>query len=206
MAKRNINLVPAAAASGADDEWVDAAEADELVVRVGRWRIEHPARLPKDPYAPILHTRFTKSGRVARDASGAPAPWAVHEEVMTVPFSQKIDQGKEIKKLQSLRESRQPKQRHAPCSLVLVPCCWFLDSCVWFLAARLDVGTRACIRSKRGTPGTRAPPRPRFVRLALVRRFLKLGGRGRFGYRCNIEMDMHVDQICIMYAGCDRHT
>ena len=33
MAKRNINLVSAAAASGADDEWVDAAETDELVVR-----------------------------------------------------------------------------------------------------------------------------------------------------------------------------
>ena len=176
MPKRNINLVPAAAASGADDQWVDDAEMDELVVRMDRWRNEHPARLPEYPDGAIVNTRFKKSGRVDRDASGAPAPWAVHGEVVTVPFSQKIDQGKEIHELRSLRESRQPKQRHAPCSLVLVPCCWFLDSCVWFLAARLDVGTRACIRSKRGTPGTRAPPRPRFVRLALVRRFLKLGG------------------------------
>ena len=101
MPKRNTNLVLAAAASGADDQWVDDAEADELVVRLERWRIEHPARLPNDPYAAILHTRFKKSGRVARDASGAPAPWAVHEEVVTVPFSQKIDQGKEIQVLQA---------------------------------------------------------------------------------------------------------
>ena len=98
MAKRSIHLVSAAAVSDADD-WVDDAEAEELLVRIERWRSDHPARQPKWPYAATLHTRPKKAGSVTRAASGAPAAWAVHEELMVVPFAQKVAQGEEIKKL-----------------------------------------------------------------------------------------------------------
>ena len=96
MAKRNVNLV-SAAASGADD-WVDEEEANELLARFEEWRFHHPARLPKDPCTATMHTRLKKAGSVARAASGA-VVFAVYEEVVVVPFSQKVAQGEEIEKL-----------------------------------------------------------------------------------------------------------
>ena len=47
MAKRNINLVSAAAASGADDEWVDAAETDELAYDIYKLYMDLPIFIHK---------------------------------------------------------------------------------------------------------------------------------------------------------------
>ena len=88
MAKRSIHLASAAAVSDADD-WVDDAEAEALLVRIERWRSDHPARQPKWPYAATLHTGHNPR-RPER---------AVYEELIVVPFAQKVAQGEEIKKL-----------------------------------------------------------------------------------------------------------
>ena len=47
MPKRNINLVSAAAASGADDEWVDAAETDELAYDIYKLYMDLPIFIHK---------------------------------------------------------------------------------------------------------------------------------------------------------------
>ena len=91
MAKRSIHLASAAAVSDADD-WVDETESEALLVRIERWRSDHPARQPKWPYAATLHTR-------PNPRCLWPAEWAVYEELMVVPFAQKVAQGEEIKKL-----------------------------------------------------------------------------------------------------------
>ena len=116
MGKRGAS---AAAASGADDgNHVDEAEADDLMVRLARWRSEHPTRayvgaplehvrkklgMPtqvSQTLAGGVHTRLKKAGGVASSAaSGAPAECAILEEVVCIPFAQKIPQGEEIKEI-----------------------------------------------------------------------------------------------------------
>ena len=113
MGKRGAS---AAAASGADDgNHVDAAEADDLMVRVARWRREHPTRDYVRLGAPIeqqavspaaipqiaggVYTRRVSRTPARSAASGAPTEWAIDEEVVCVPFAQKILQGQEIKKV-----------------------------------------------------------------------------------------------------------
>ena len=116
MGKRGAS---AAAASGADDgNHVDEAEADDLQVRLARWRSEHPPRAyfgttleharkelgtatqGSQQIAGGAYTRLKKRGGGDRSAaSGEPAEWAISHDIVGVPFAQKVVPGEEVKKL-----------------------------------------------------------------------------------------------------------
>ena len=123
MGKRGASA--AAAASGADGgNQVHEAEAGGLQSRLQDWRLCHSPRtfveappddVKKELVTPTqvsqqiaggVYTRLKKPGGVASSAaSGALAEWAIHSEVVCVPFVQKISQAEKSSQLSLFRKS-----------------------------------------------------------------------------------------------------
>ena len=103
MGKRGASA--AAAASGADGgNQVHEAEAAALQIRLQDWRLCHSPRTfveaPPDDVKKELGVWPQIAGgmytHLKKPASGDLAEWAIHSEVVCVPFVQKIRQAEEI--------------------------------------------------------------------------------------------------------------